>query len=64
MEFKMNAVIHRGRDYPKSLSLFQHKRADFIEQELREFDTETLRAFIIELHNKGHTLEKITGLKV
>ncbi|MDO5124677.1 MAG: hypothetical protein Q4D44_08460 [Eubacteriales bacterium] len=64
MDFKMNAVIHRGRDYPKSLASFQHKRMEFIEQELRAFDTETLRTFILSLQRNGRTMEKITGLKV
>ena len=64
MDFKMNAVIHRGRDYPKFLSSFQHKRADYIEQELRSFDFELLQALLLQLQKNGRTLDKITGMAV
>ena len=42
MEFKMNAVIHRGDDYKNTLRAFQHKRMEFLEQEIRAFDADTL----------------------
>ena len=33
MDFKMNAVIHRGNDYENSLRTFQNKRMEYLEQE-------------------------------
>ena len=38
----MEAVIHRGCDYENALRTFQNKRMEYIEQEIREFDSETL----------------------
>lgn len=34
MDFKMNAVIHRGNDYENSLRTFQNKRVEYLEQEI------------------------------
>lgn len=62
MEFKMNPVIHRGQDYPKALRTFQNKRMEYIEQEIRAFDSETLRLFLCCLRKQGCTMEKVTGL--
>ena len=42
MEFKMNAVIHHGNNYNNALRSFQHKRMEFLEQEIRALDSETL----------------------
>ena len=42
MEFKMNAVIHLGNNYNNALRSFQHKRMEFLEQEIRALDSETL----------------------
>ena len=42
MDFKMNAVIHRGNNYNNALRSFQHKRMEFLEQEIRVLDSETL----------------------
>ncbi len=42
MDFKMNAVIHSGNDYENSLRTFQNKRVEYLEQEIRAFDVETL----------------------
>ena len=41
MEFKMNAVIHLGNNYNNALRSFQHKRMEFLEQEIRALDSET-----------------------
>lgn len=30
MDFKMNAVIHRGNDYENSLRTFQNKRMEYL----------------------------------
>lgn len=49
MDFKMNAVIHRGNDYENSLRTFQNKRAEYLEQEIRAFDVETLRLLLSDL---------------
>ena len=64
MEFKMNAVIHRGDDYKNTLRAFQHKRMEFLEQEIRTFDADTLWLLIRQLCRNGRTLESITGLAV
>lgn len=64
MDFKMNAVIHRGNDYEKSLRTFQNKRAEYLEQEIRAFDVETLRLLLSDLQKRGHTIETLTGMAV
>ena len=64
MVFKMNAVIHKGQDYEKSLRTFQHKRMEYIENEIRAFDSETLYCFLNTLQKRGRTLEEITGIAV
>ncbi len=38
MDFKMNAVIHKGQDCEKSLHTFQNKHMEYIKHELRAFD--------------------------
>ena len=40
----MIAVIHRGEKFKEMLEQFQQKRAEFISQEIRYFDAETLFA--------------------
>ncbi len=47
MDFNMNAVIHRENDYENSLHTFQNKRVEYLEQEIRSFDSETLRLLSI-----------------
>ena len=42
MDFKMNAVIHRGNNYNNTLRSFQHKRMEFLEHEIRALDSEML----------------------
>ena len=64
MVFKMNAVIHKGQDYEKSLRTFQHKRMEYIENEIRAFDSETLYCLLNALQKRGRTLEEITGIAV
>lgn len=64
MDFKMNAVIHRGNDYENSLRNFQNKRAEYLEQEIRAFDVETLRLLLSDLQKRGHTIETLTGMAV
>ena len=64
MDFKMNAVIHRGNDYENSLRSFQNKRAEYLEQEIRAFDVETLRLLLSDLQKRGHTIETLTGRAV
>lgn len=36
------AIIHRGQKFKETMEAFQQKRAEFIAQEIRNFDTETL----------------------
>lgn len=64
MDFKMNAVIHRGNDYENSLRTFQNKRAEYLDQEIRAFDVETLRLLLSDLQKRGHTIETLTGMAV
>ena len=62
MDFKMNAVIHSGNDYENSLRTFQNKRMEYLEQEIRAFDVETLRLLLYDLQNRGRTIETLTGV--
>lgn len=64
MSFKMDAVIHRGSDYKNSLYSFQNKRMEFLEQELRSFDSELLWMLLRQLCRNGRTLDSITGLAI
>ena len=64
MEFKMNAVIHRGNDYENSLRTFQNKRFGYLEQEIRAFDVETLRLLLYDIQKRGRTIETLTGMSV
>lgn len=64
MDFKMNAVIHRGNDYKNTLRAFQRKRMEYLEQEIRAFDADTLCALLQQLCRNGRTLESVTGLAV
>lgn len=64
MDFKMNAVIHRGNDYENSLRTFQNKRMEYLEQEIRAFDAETLRLLLYGLQKRGRTIETLTGVAI
>lgn len=64
MEFKMNAVIYRGNDYENSLRTFQNKRVEYLEQEIRAFDVETLGLLLSDLQKRGRTIETVTGMAV
>lgn len=64
MAFKMNADIHKGQDYEKFLRTFQNKRMEYIEHELRVFDSQTLFCFLNDLRKQGRTMEEITGIAV
>lgn len=64
MDFKMNAVIYRGNDYENSLRTFQNKRVEYLEQEIRAFDSETLRLLLSDLQKRGRTIETGTGMAV
>lgn len=64
MDFKMNVVIHRGNDYENSLRTFQNKRMEYLEQEIRAFDVETLRLLLYDLQKRGRTIETVTGIAV
>lgn len=64
MDFKMNSVIHRGNDYENSLRTFQNKRVEYLEQEIRAFDSETLRLLLYDLQKRGRTIETVTGIAV
>lgn len=62
MNFK--PVIHRGNDYEKSLRSFQNKRMEYIRQEIRSLDMDTLRLLLRQLCKSGRTLETVTGIAV
>lgn len=58
------AIIHRGQKFKETMEAFQQKRAEFIAQEIRSFDTETLYAFLEWVRSTGHKLDRITGMAV
>ena len=60
----MIAIIHKGKSFEEVTERFQQKRADFIAQEIRSFDAETLHCLIQMVRDSGHKLEEITGLAV
>ena len=64
MDFKMNAVIHSGNDYENSLRTFQNKRVEYLEQEIRAFDAETLRLLLYDLQKRSRTIDTVTGIAV
>ena len=64
MDFKMNAVIHSGNDYENSLRTFQNKRMEYLEQEIRAFDVETLRLLLYDLQKRGRTIETLKGVAI
>lgn len=64
MDFKMNAVIHRGNDYENSLRTFQNNRVGYLEQEIRTFDSETLRLLLYDIQKRGRTIETVTWIAV
>ena len=58
------AVIHRGQKFKETMEAFQQKRAEFIAQEIRRFDAETLYIFLEWVRGNGHKLDRITGMAV
>ena len=60
----MKSVIHKGNNYEKSLRTFQNKRMEYLEQEIRAFDSETLRLLLSDLQKRGRTIETVTGIAV
>lgn len=53
----MIAVIHRGQKFKETMETFHQKRADFIAQEIRSFDAETLYVFLEWIRSNGHKLD-------
>ena len=60
----MIAIIHKGKNFGEVMERFQQKRAEFVAQEIRSFDAETLHCLIQMVRDSGHKLEEITGLAV
>lgn len=60
----MIAVIHRGQKFKETMETFHQKQADFIAQEIRSFDAETLYVFLEWIRSNGHKLDRITGMAV
>ena len=58
------AVIHRGQKFKETMEAFHQKRAEFIAQEIRSFDVETLYVFLEWIRGNGHKLDRITGMAV
>ena len=58
------AVIHRGQKFKETMEAFQQKRMEFIAQEIRKFDAETLYVFLEWIRGNGHKLDRITGMAV
>lgn len=58
------AVIHRGQKFKETMEAFQQKRAEFIAQEIRSFDAETLYVFLEWIRSSDHKLDRITGMAV
>lgn len=64
MDFKMNAVIHRGKNYNNALRSFHKTRMYFLQQQILALDSETLWLLLRQLCKNGRTLESVTGLAV
>ena len=60
----MIAIIHKGKKFEEVMERFQQKRSEFVAQEIRSFDAETLYCLIQMVRDSGHKLEEITGLTV
>ena len=60
----MIAIIHKGKNFEEVMEKFQQKRAEFVAQEIRSFDAQTLHILIQMVRASGHKLEEITGLAV
>ena len=60
----MIAVIHRGQKFKETMEAFQQIRADFIAQEIRSLDAETLYVFLEWIRSNAHKLDRITGMAV
>ncbi len=60
----MIAVLHRGEKFKEVLEEFQQKRAEFISQEIRYFDAETLYCLLETIRGNGHKLVHLTGMVV
>ena len=58
------AVIHRGQKFKETMEAFHQKRAEFIAQEIRSFDAETLYVFLEWIRGNAHKLDRITGMAV
>lgn len=52
----MIAVIHRGEKFKEMLEQFQQKRAEFIAQEIRYFDAETLFCLLVSTPGEKYIL--------
>ncbi|MBS5150123.1 MAG: hypothetical protein KHY76_03905 [Butyricicoccus pullicaecorum] len=60
----MIAVIHKGEHFEETMGKFQEKRAEFVAQEVRTCDPQTLYCLIQMVRRSGHKLEEISGLAV
>ena len=47
-----------------TMEAFHQKRAEFIAQEIRSFDAETLYVFLEWIRGNGHKLDRTTGMAV
>lgn len=60
----MISVIHKGQKFEETMELFHQHRAEFIAQEIKIFDAETLYLLLEMLRVGSHKLDGLTGMAV
>ncbi|HBG7070889.1 hypothetical protein ACWJXL_08595 [Clostridioides difficile] len=58
----MIAVIHKGEKFKEVMECFHERRAEFIAQEVKFFDAETLYLLLEMVRANGGILANITGM--
>ena len=60
----MIAVIHKGEKYREVMEQFHQRRAEFVAQEIKFFDAESLYHFLEMVRSNGGKLDRVTGIAV
>nr|UWI49837.1 hypothetical protein NZ312_17215 [Clostridioides difficile] len=60
----MITIIHKGKNFREAMNHFHERRAEYISQEIKMFDAETLYLLIETIKANGSILEQIIGLAV
>lgn len=60
----INEIKGDEEKFKETMEAFHQKRAEFIAQEIRSFDAETLYVFLEWIRGNGHKLDRITGMAV